>query len=148
MDMNCRYCIAYSDGGAANFRQNRPNVSMTQSIPPKARQLTENKSRSKKQKFLSVFSTSDISYQMCYWCRKLEICSFSWERMRERIPSHPLSCSKFSTSDWLRQIIWLQSALSHPLSHLLLHPLSCIRSRICSHPLPFVMWSVWAYQIC
>ena len=59
-----------------------------------------------------------------------QICHSQWQR-RESAPasalasalSHLLSCSKFSTSDWLRQIRWLKS---HPLSH----PLSCIRSHL------------------
>ena len=113
--------------------------------------------------YYAIFSTSDRIYQMCYCCRKLDFQTFSWERMRERMheslslvhrdhmmreqmreqmrESRCRSGYYFSTSDWLRQITWLKSALSHPL----LHPLSCIRSHLScdlSEPIRFAKVSI------
>ena len=66
-----------------------------------------------KNKFLAHL----ISYQMCYWCRKLEILMSP-----DPLPIRTL----FWASDWLRQITWPKNLL--PIR---------LRRR---NPLPFVMW--------
>ena len=53
-----------------------------------------------------IFSTSDISYQMCYCCQKLD---FQWN-LRIR-PQMYESASNVQLSDWLRQISANQTAV-------------------------------------
>ena len=152
------------DGNKRLHRKKTKNVKM--SIDPMYRQVISTQPATYtadicRSVFFFVFSTSDSKNADVLLLSKVR---FSWERMRERMRE---SCH------WLSQ--HLSHDLAHPLSHLLsripslalnlahligsdrshdLNPLLRIRSRIRSrasalvHPLPFVMWSVWAYQIC